>query len=770
MSKKIRLLSYIETASMILAPMQSLRSFVSYNPLEGFTDLPFEQALKEARVFYPIQGVPTCLMGRKALLNGLIDNQIFEALLHEHLPGMTTEHVLNNSSCACCLMQDNQSYSEVNRFIIKYITLFLDEGQAAWHVPERHKGFFYCFGNMMQNDTVLRQKNVFMQLGESSLDVLYDILSGYPEENWLRVLRYQLTQLPGWAAFVKWRAQQHNYQPQQEYPITLVDYLAARLVLARIFNTSLCKEFANRLTCPVGMLWLQSWEETYRKRLIQSLSTSSKVFQNKNSRAVDAQFVFCIDVRSEPFRRHLERSGNYETFGFAGFFGVPMLYNSFISKEYVSLSPALIEPVIRVKQNSCSYTQQAAEQYQSRYALLSGLYKIIKSVPLYVGAAFTFVEFVGVWLGFVMFLRTLSATFVAQVVEWVRIVSMPKVCFAPQKDYTNDGHGLTLKEQVFYAYTALSMMGLREFAPIVFLCGHASQTLNNPYASALDCGACGGNPGGVSAQLLACILNDEQVRVQLKKRDVIIPENTVFVAAQHNTTTDQLNILNEKFLSWPIAKCIKQDIEKTSKAVRNERNKNFPTISSPQMRAVDWAQVRPEWGLANNASMIIGLRDFTYGIDLQGRVFLHSYDWALDNDGRLLETIMTGPMIVAQWINAQYYFSTVDPEVFSSGSKVTHNAVGKLGVMQGNASDLMLGLPMQSIMKDYDQTYHEPLRLLVIIQAPKLLVEKNIEKNAMLKQLCDNKWISLMVFDPSTQKLINYVAGGLWNTEKIFNK
>jgi uncharacterized protein YbcC (UPF0753/DUF2309 family) len=37
-------------------------------------------------------------------------------------------------------------------------------------------------------------------------------------------------------------------------------------------------------------------------------------------------------------------------------------------------------------------------------------------------------------------------------------------------------------------------------------------------------------------------------------------------------------------------------------------------------------------------------------------------------------------MVVTQWINSQYYFSTVDTAVYSSGSKVTQNPVGNVGV------------------------------------------------------------------------------------------
>ncbi len=155
-------------------------------------------------------------------------------------------------------------------------------------------------------------------------------------------------------------------------------------------------------------------------------------------------------------------------------------------------------------------------------------------------------------------------------------------------------------------------------------------------------------------------------------------------------------------------------------------------------RSADWSQVRPEWGLSSNTAFIIGRRELTKGLDLGGRVFLHSYDYREDPSNRLLEVLLTGPQVVAQWINMEHYFSAVDNEVYGSGSKVYHNVVGRLGIMSGPWSDLRLGLARQTVMNG-DMPYHEPMRLLTIIEAPRERIEKLIARHEVLAALLSQR-------------------------------
>jgi hypothetical protein len=186
-------------------------------------------------------------------------------------------------------------------------------------------------------------------------------------------------------------------------------------------------------------------------------------------------------------------------------------------------------------------------------------------------------------------------------------------------------------------------------------------------------------------------------------------------------------------------------------------------VHETQRRAADWAETRPEWGLAGNASFIVGPRALTETLDLDGRAFLHSYDWTQDEDGTALENIMTGPLVVGEWINTQYYFSTVDNAAYGSGSKVTQNVVGKVGIVQGNGGDLMSGLPLQSLQIDDEHPFHRPLRLLAVIQAPTERIEAVLDRHATLAQLLDHQWIHLTAMDPTADDTFyHYEPGGTW--------
>ncbi|PTL58586.1 DUF2309 domain-containing protein [Paraconexibacter algicola] len=325
--------------------------------------------------------------------------------------------------------------------------------------------------------------------------------------------------------------------------------------------------------------------------------------------------------------------------------------------------------------------------------------------------------------------------------------------------------GFDRDEQVLWAEFALRSFGLVDrFAPVVLLTGHGSRTENNAYEAALDCGACGGQHGGPNARIAAALLNRLSVRVGLAERGIRIPDDTVVIAGHHDTATDRVEILDRHAIPAGHRDAVDRlqaDLDRAGEALAAERARRLPGPDHPRRRARDWAQIRPEWGLARHGAFVIGPGDMVAGLDLQTRTFLHSYDWRADPDGTALETILTAPGLVVQWINAQYYFSAVDPDVLGAGDKALHNVVGDVGVLEGPGGDLRIGLPWQSVAVG-DELYHEPLRALFVVQAPRARIDELIARNDLLQHYVDGGWIALAARESADDPFHQRTPGGPW--------
>ena len=804
----------IENAAESVGPLWPLRTFNSANPLSGFEAMPFDTAVQRAGHLFQGRGYPQASVFRQAWERGDIDAEILGDRLAEAGIDETPAETLSSMEKATLRRDRHPGDDRLNRLMSKWLSAFLDHGQASWPMPNRADGFFASWRILAPFDREIQGIRQASDLPATKLDAFADVLDGVPESQWEAIFTHHFAALPGWVGFIRWRDRGTGGEWAAASPITLGGYLAVRLTLARQLGEPLLPDASPARDMDTGQstalpaIWLDAWEKTYRRNLLTDIRTANspgtddlrtELSAPDTPDAQDrpaAQLVFCIDVRSEIIRRHLEAAGPYETHGYAGFFGIPMEHEAYDASgdgagERVKACPPIVDPRHRIAEHVAGGCEHQAEAYNGWHRLDAARRKLVKTLKNDVAAAFGFVEGRGGLFGAAMAIRTLVPD---RIFRWMKSAEARVPGPSAFTELTVDREmarrdgivreeddaiplGLSPEVKIVYAEAAFRLMGWTEFAPVVVFTGHGSQTPNNPYKSSLDCGACAGNEGGPNARVLTAICNDPDVRDALRDRGIDIPDDTVFLAGQHNTTTDEVTLFVDDDNPPVDAEVLRKlradlDIARTNAAAERVATMDGKQWSDArretERRAADWSETRPEWGLAGNAAFIIGPRSLTHDLDLNGRCFLHSYDWAGDDSGTALETIMTGPLVVGEWINMQYYFSTVDNAVYGSGSKVTHNVTGKLGIVQGNGGDLMTGLPLQSLQLDDETPFHSPIRLLAVIHAPLDRVEMILNRQDRLKRLFDHEWVALTVMDPEQDgAMLTYQPGGTWTPADV---
>ena len=772
----------IDKAATTVGSVWPIHSFVTANPLSGFEDVPFGEAVTQAADLLGGRGYPRPETFRAALDDGQIEPEILASELAERGYENDPETLLERMDTSVESEPPNTDAELVDHVLTKWLSAFLDEGQAQWSMPNREDGFYDAFRSVAAHDGQIPDDGVAADLPESPREAIASVLEPYPESQWVPIFEEQFAALPGWAGFVKQRAADDGAW-QSTYPVTLEGYLAVRLALSESFGVDIGPSTGPDSTeaeaaDELADAFLSAWEASYRRQVVERVAAESEALADAEPGGrPDAQLVFCIDTRSEIIRRHVEAAGDYETHGYAGFFGIPMEYQGYDSEVSVDACPPILDPQHHISEVPVDRETRARHDRWTR--LREAASEVVETVKTNPATAFGFVESAGSGYGLALAARTLVPDRVFDLLDTAddAVPDTHEFCeqlVDHQHSYVGDRPvGLTREERVEYAATAFELMGWETFGRLVVFAGHASETTNNPYDASLDCGACAGNPGGPSARVLASICNDEAVKSELRDRGFEIPEDTVFVAGQHNTTTDEVELFAEDVPESHADDLdrLRADLATARENAAAERAASMGAdgstgVGETERRAADWAETRPEWGLAGNAGFVVGPRELTSGLDLDGRAFLHSYDWSTDPDGDALEAILTGPMVVTQWINAQYYFSTVDNAVYGSGSKVTQNPVGNVGVYQGNGGDLMTGLPLQSLMLADDEPYHQPLRLSTVVHAPVERVTAVLADHGELAQLLDNDWLSLTVVDPTQDhRAFRYEADLEWIPE-----
>ncbi len=641
---------------------------------------------------------------------------------------------------------------------------YFDEGQALWPVQKRD-GAYTAWQDFARRDLTPEIEGLRgfaahvndMPLSPWRLLGRACEALGVSNDAAPQLFHRLLMDLGGWAQLGRYRLWQTDLAGADETDTTATELLCIRLVWEEALFVQYREE--------IGAAWTQALEDyatepeptddhrldailqiaaerAAQRQLLLKLAATGP--EEKTDRPA-LQAAFCIDVRSEVYRRALESvDPRIETIGFAGFFGLGVSHKGFASDIDEARLPVLLSAGV-TSESSGSEAADFAARIAARAARAWGRFKLAAV------SSFAFVEAMGPVYGGKLIRDALA-------VPGKKAKPEPAPRFAPDLD---------AEARIATAKAVLGAMSMTEnFAKVVILAGHGASVVNNPHESALHCGACGGYSGEVNARLLAGLLNDPEVRKGLAEEGVEVPKDTVFVPALHDTTTDEIRLYEGDTAALrPDLAEAKTWLRKATLLTKTERALRLPRAKGAadiDQRARNWAEVRPEWALAGCAAFIAAPRSRTAGRDFGGRTFLHSYDWRADEGFGVLELILTAPVVVASWISLQYYGSSVAPQVFGGGNKLLHNVVGGFGVVEGNGGKLRAGLPWQSV-HDGERLVHDPLRLTVVVEAPRDAIAEILERHPGVQNLFDNGWLSMIVLDEEGGARWRYEPGRTWS-------
>lgn len=795
----------IEQACRSVAPLWPLNHFVAVNPFLGYADRPFRETaehLKQVHGDYPlpktkwfIEQYDSGNIGQlkiiQALKNASEECQAafesnglktdFKSLIQESRKPQSDEEVAYQLETFTAFVDKREGTAWnhlAKQETAKWCAAHFDKGQSSWRSPWCDLTFFEAWKKAILIDSSLKCSGISAteeqidQIPKKPLEAIAFAIETLqiPDERVADILERTLLKLTGWSGYLRYLDREKEIRGgESDYGLQLLAVLLSYEVIFyqslssdedRIlaWQRSLLEDLSDTgetsipLDLAIRLIWQDSLESSIEEGFRHAIEPKSRDEEKRPS----LQAVFCIDVRSERLRRALESVlPDAQTIGFAGFFGIPAEHHLPGKPSTQALCPALLAPPVKSARSIGDLASEDWHRLEIHETSQIDRKRAWKGFRESASSCFTFVE-------------TLGLTYAYKIAK--NAFALGDTRKKPAAELPRFAQAMKLIDRVNLAEGILKGINLtKNFAPHVLLCGHGSETANNPYASSLDCGACGGHAGDVNARLAANLLNDEQVKRGLSQRGIEIPADTTFIAGLHNTTTDEVSlfdIVQGSYSSLKASLGKAGNICLLQRASTLNTGEKAPSLSKIRERSKDWSQVRPEWGLAGNAAFIVAPRSWTQKADLDAKAFLHEYDPQEDAEGKLLNGILGGPLVVGSWINLQYFASSMDNDVYGSGHKAIHNVVGGIGVALGNEYDLRPGLPMQSVA-DGIKLMHTPCRLHACIAAEPDILDEILEAQPHLKDLVVNGWIHLISIGKDGDQWLKRCSDGTWSDFKV---
>lgn len=127
-------------------------------------------------------------------------------------------------------------------YLVRHLAAHLDQGMAAWHNPERMRGFYAAWLYSARHDPHFEfnelsgAEQVLERLPDDATACIVQELQilGLSDDHRASYLESLAKELPGWSGMFLWREQHPSFEGEGA-PVSMADYLAVRLVLERIY-------------------------------------------------------------------------------------------------------------------------------------------------------------------------------------------------------------------------------------------------------------------------------------------------------------------------------------------------------------------------------------------------------------------------------------------------------------------------------------------------------------------------------------------------------
>jgi len=769
-----------------------LKDFIHHNTLHAFQKLNFHKAIYKASAIFGYRVSLSLAEYRSLYRSNRISSAILDRVIAARKGGEQVKEwkrkVLNlkytKAAPRIGSLRSNwkRQYkidldSLVHPILFRIICSYLDQGISIWNFPVKEKSFISSIRELERNSftsffRTQRAKDLLLKSTSEIKDLLKILVED--ESLYMQYLFDQQFAHQGWSGMFS-AIEDNPHTLLEQKKTSIHDLIVFELLLeidALDFHFGkgwlpLGRELKDRPAAlfaeideteldEVTTIWQEAFEWSYYDEVLAGIKMQKTEKEDAFNKSFQA--MFCIDDRECSFRRYLEKFDPHcETFGTPGFFGVEFFYQPEDGKFYTKLCPAPVTPKYLIKEAGSKKKRGTDVHFTKHAHSFHGGWLISQTL--------------GFWSALRLFINIFRPTMSPATASSFRHMDKFSRLTIENKNIDNKENelqiGFTIEEMAQRVEGLLKSIGLiKDFAPLIYVVGHGSSSVNNPHYAAYDCGACSGRAGSVNARTICFMANHLKVREILSSKGIAIPPTTQFVGALHDTTRDEVMFFDEHSLSHENSERHDKHEVVFANALdfnAKERSRRFESINtklSPekiheklQTRSVSLFEPRPELNHATNALCVVGRRSLTKHLFLDRRSFLNSYDYAIDPQGKLLVNIIKPLGPVCGGINLEYYFSRVDNQKLGAGTKLPHNVMGLFGVANGIDGDLRPGLPSQMI------EVHDPIRLLIIVEHFPQVVLETIQKSAETYEWFINEWVHLVAVNPETKEFFLFKDG-----------